>query len=104
MKLSRSDIAAIKSVAGIINPKLKERERYRKEIETLTGKIETIENEIKVWEQGVRNITGLGIEEIVEKEIVNGKTKFKIREGIFEESDNTHQTSIFENNETESNQ
>ena len=85
MKLKRNEIAAIKNVARIVNPKLKEKDRKLREIAKLQDEINVINDEIKVWEQGIKNMTGFGIEELVEREVVNGKTNFKVREDVLEE-------------------
>ena len=85
MKLTRSQIAAIKRVAATVQPDLNRKSKKLKEIEKLQDEITEIDNNIAVWDQGIRNLTGVGIEELVEKETVNGKTNYKIKESILEE-------------------
>lgn len=84
MKLKRSEIAAIKRVAATVQPDLNKKYKKLKEIERLREEIKEIENNIAVWDQGIRNLTGVGVEELVEREVVNGQTRFKIKEDILE--------------------
>ena len=55
------------------------------EIVNLKIEIDALEAEIAVWDQGIKNLTGYGVEQLVEKEVVNGNTRFKVREDILEE-------------------
>lgn len=87
MKLTRSQIAAIKRVAATVQPDLNKKYKKLKEIEKLQEEIQEIDHNIAVWDQGIRNLTGVGIEELVEKETINGNTKYKVREDILEEED-----------------
>lgn len=84
MKLTRSQIAAIKRVAATVQPDLNKKSKKLKEIEKLQNEIKEIDHNIAVWDQGIRNLTGVGIEELVEKETVNGSTKYRVREDILE--------------------
>lgn len=85
MKLTRSEIAAVKRVAATCEPIMKKKDKIRKKIEELTAEIEALNGEIQVWEQGIKNLTGYGVEELVERETVNGVTKFKVREDLLDE-------------------
>lgn len=87
MKLTRSQIAAIKRVAATVQPDLNKKYKKLKEIEKLQEEIQEIDHNIAVWDQGIRNLTGVGIEELVEKETINGSTKYKVREDILEEEE-----------------
>lgn len=87
MKLTRSQIAAIKRVAATVQPDLNKKYKKLKEIEKLQEEIQEIDHNIAVWDQGIRNLTGVGIEELVEKETINGNTKYKVREDILEEEE-----------------
>lgn len=91
MKLTRSQIAAIKRVAATVQPDLNKKYKKLKEIERLQNEIQEIDHNIAVWDQGIRNLTGVGIEELVEKETINGNTKYKVREDILEEEEETVQ-------------
>jgi predicted transcriptional regulator len=91
MKLTRSQIAAIKRVAATVQPDLNKKYKKLKEIERLQNEIQEIDHNIAVWDQGIRNLTGVGIEELVEKETINGSTKYKVREDILEEEEETVQ-------------
>ena len=84
MKLTRNEIAAIKRVAATVQPDLNKKVKKQKEIAKLQEEIMEIDNKIAVWDQGIRNLTGLSVEQLVEREIVNGVTRFKIREDLLE--------------------
>lgn len=85
MKLTRSEIAAVKRVAATCEPIMKKKDKIRKKIEELTAEVEALNGEIQVWEQGIKNLTGYGVEELVERETINGVTKFKVREDLLDE-------------------
>lgn len=85
MKLTRSEIAAVKRVAATCEPIMKKKDKIRKKIEELTAEVEALNGEIQVWEQGIKNLTGYGVEELVEREVVNGSTRFKVREDLLDE-------------------
>ena len=107
MKLTRSEIAAVKRVAATCEPIMKKKDKIRKKIEELTAEVEALNGEIQVWEQGIKNLTGYGVEELVEREVVNGSTRFKVREDLLEEqAEETPVLPGFENEEpvTESNE
>jgi hypothetical protein len=102
MKLTRSQIAAIKRVAATVQPDLNKKYKKLKEIEKLQEEIQEIDHNIAVWDQGIRNLTGVGIEELVEKEIINGNTKYKVREDILEEEETEQeqaQETVMQNDE-----
>lgn len=96
MKLTRSQIAAIKRVAATVQPDLNKKYKKLKEIERLQNEIQEIDHNIAVWDQGIRNLTGVGIEELVEKETINGNTKYKVREDILEEEEEQVQEQVQE--------
>ena len=89
MKLKRSQIAAIKRVAMTVQPSLKKKDKLNQQIAKIQQEIAGIDEDIHVWEQGIRNLTGFGIEELVEREVVNGQTRFIVKEDILEEDDET---------------
>ena len=85
MKLKRNEIAAIKRVAATVQPLLNKKDKLKQQIADLQRQLDEKDAEIRVWEQGIRNLTGFGIEELVTKEVVNGNTRFIVREDILEE-------------------
>lgn len=92
MKLTRNEIAAIKRVAATVQPLLKRKDKINGQIENLEHEKNKIDEEIKVWEQGIRNLTGRGIEELVERETVNGSTRYIVKEGLLEEEEQPVET------------
>lgn len=85
MKLNRNEIAAIKRVAATCEPIMKKKDKIRRKISELEKEIESLNREIQVWEQGIKNLTGYGVEELVVRKNVNGVTKFEVREDLLEE-------------------
>lgn len=84
MKLKRNEIAAIKRVAATVQPYLKKKDKINGQIKELENEKAKLDDAIHVWEQGIRNLTGFGIEELVERETVNGQTRFIVKEDLLE--------------------
>lgn len=66
-RISYSDFMAVKRTAQLVNPTIQKREAVRKKIEGLVKEFNNYDAQVKSFEAGIKQITGLRVEELIKK-------------------------------------
>lgn len=68
-RISYSDFLAVKRTAQLVNPTIQKRDAVKKKIETLAQEYNNYDAIVKSYETGIKQMTGLRVEELVKKVI-----------------------------------
>ena len=74
-ELTYTQFQSVKSVAKACDPILRERNALREKLQSLAEAYQNCETQLKALEAGVVGITGLHVEDLVKKVIINGMDK-----------------------------
>lgn len=66
-RISYSDFMAVKRTAQLVNPTIQKREAVRKKIENLAQEYNSYDAQVKAYEAGIRQVTGMRVEQLVKK-------------------------------------